>query len=199
MKHWPWRTILTVVGSVLVIVGVAPMAYILWYASVHRSQPLSMPLPFKQGHYTSPVFKTDLDEPYVIQIEFSSPTGRSIDLNQEAILDMDWRVVDSTGATLQRGFQNTTVRWANDVGLGEYRPKRGAAQQLIIDLNQDLVEPEGSHVTVEVNSTDDPEGRAFAFYFAARWALIAAVPGLILLVSVFIFRITTRGRSAKTP
>ena len=199
MKHWPWRTILTVVGSVLVIVGVVPLAYLLWYASVHKFQPLSMPLPFKQGHYTSPVFKTDLDGPYVIQMEFSDPSGQSRGLNQEAILDLDWKVVDSNGATLQRGFQNTTVRWANGVNLGEYLPKRGDAQQLIIDITQDLAEPEGSRVTVEVNSRDDPEGRAFAYYYAARWALIAAVPGLILLVSVFIFRITTRDRCAKTP
>ncbi len=132
MKLWPWRRILTVVGSLLAIAGVAPLAYILWYASVHKFQPVSMPLPFEHGHYTSTVFKTDLDEPYVIQMEFSDPSGQSRGLNQEAILDLDWKVVDSNGATLKRGFQNTTVRWANGVNLGQYLPtKRGDAQQLI--------------------------------------------------------------------
>jgi hypothetical protein len=199
MRHWPLPKIMMVLGSLLMVVGIIPLAYLLWYVNNHNFQPLSMSLPFEHGHYTSAVFKTDLDESYVIQVEFSSPTGRSIDLNQEAILDLDWKLVDSTGATLQRGFQNTTMRGANGVNLAEYRPKRGDAQQLVIELNQDLAEPEGSHVTVEVNSTEDPEGRAFAYYYAVRWALIAAVPGLILLVSAFVIRTTTRDTFARTP
>jgi hypothetical protein len=145
------------------------------------------------------VFKTDLDEPYVIQMRFLAPSGQSRDLNPNAILDLDWRVVDANGAMLQGGFQKSATSWANAVNLGVYRPKRGEAQRLIIELNQDLVEPEGTHVILEVNSTEDPEGKAFAYCYVLIWSVIVAFPGLILLVLLFTFRYSPRGMSARIP
>jgi hypothetical protein len=74
MKQRPWRRILAIVSSVLIVVGASPLVCLYWFASTHNFQPLSMDLPLKQGEYTSAVFKTDLDENYMIQIELADPT-----------------------------------------------------------------------------------------------------------------------------
>lgn len=187
MKKWPWRKIFAILAVVLIVVGVAPLAILLWHGSTHNFQPLSMQLPLKQGEYTSPIFKTDLDESYMVQLELLDSTNRGIGLNPAAILDLDWKIVGATnGELIQQGAQNSAVSLANSVNLGEYHPKRGLRQKMIIDVHQDIAEPTGSKVTLEVNSTEEPEGMAFGFALSLRWALFVAGPGvLILLVLLF--------------
>jgi hypothetical protein len=69
MSGRPWIRFLFWFGCVLVVVGVAPIAYLIWFGAAHNFQPLSMPLPLKHGEYTSAVFKTDLNETYQITRE----------------------------------------------------------------------------------------------------------------------------------
>ena len=57
MKKWPWRRILTILGVVLIVVGLAPLAALLWDASTHNYRPLSMDFPLNAGQYTSPEFE----------------------------------------------------------------------------------------------------------------------------------------------
>ncbi len=78
MKKWPWRRIITIVACALVLVGVAPITYLLWFGYTTNWTPLTMPLPLKVGSYTSPSFKTSLhdkDKPYwlvVVADEFTT-------------------------------------------------------------------------------------------------------------------------------
>jgi hypothetical protein len=184
----PRYRIVVALGLLLIVVGIGPLAYLLWFRSAHNFQPLSMQVPLKQGEYTSPVFKTDLDEPYMIQMGFADSSQRGIGLNRNAVLDLDWKIIDANGTVIQQGTQNTRLSWANSVNLGEYHPKRGLAQRLNIDLHHDIDEPEGSHVTLEVNSTEDPEGMAFGSYMFLGWAFIVAGLGVILLAFLLIRR-----------
>jgi hypothetical protein len=192
MKRWPWRRILTVVAGVLIVVGAAPQAFLYWFASMHNFQPLSMELPLKQGEYTSAEFKTDLDENYMVQIVLADPTERAIGLNENAVLDLDWKIVNAGGAVIRQGTENTLLRIANSVNLGEYHPKRGERQRLIVNLHREIEEPEGSHVTLEVNSTEDPEGMAFGAFIAFWWACIVAGSGAILLLVLLVLRVVQK-------
>jgi hypothetical protein len=198
MKQRPWRRILTIVAGVLIVVGAAPLAYVYWFTSAHNFQPLSMELPLKQGEYTSAVFKTDLDENYMVQVELADPTRRAIGLNKDAILDLDWKIVDASGTALQQGAQNTLLRGANGVNLGEYHPKRGERQKLIVNLHRDIEEPEGSRVTLEVNSTEDPEGMAIGAYIAFWWACIVAGSGAILLLVLLVLQVVQKSSQDKS-
>jgi len=198
MNPRPWRKILTIVAGVLIVVGAAPLAYLYWFASAHNFRPLSMELPLKQGEYTSAVFKTDLDENYMIQIELADPTRRAIGLNKNAILDLDWRIVDESGTVIQQGTENTLLSWANNVNLGEYHPKRGGRQRLIVDVHREIEEPKGSSVTLEINSTEDPEGMAIGAYMSFWWACIVAGPGAILLLVLLVLRVVRKSSQHKS-
>ncbi len=199
MKKWPWRKLLAILGVVLIVVGVVPLALLLWHGTTHNFQPLSMQLPLKQGEYTSQVFKTDLDEDYIVQIELMDPNNRAMRLNPDAILNLDWKIVDATsGKLIQQGAQNTELALANNVNLGDYHPKRGLSQKMIVDVHQDIAEPDGSKITLEVNSTEDPEGVAFGFVLFARWAWFVAGPGALILL-VLLFERVGRRRSLDKP
>jgi hypothetical protein len=198
MKQWLRRRTLVIVAGVLIVVGAAPLAFLYWFASTHNFQPLSMALPLKQGEYTSAVFKTDLDENYMVQIELADPNRQAIGLNENAFLDLDWKIVDAGGTVLQQGTENTLLRGANNVNLGEYRPKRGERQKLIVDVHREIEEPEGSRVTLEVNSTEDPEGRAIGAYVFAWWAGIIAGPGAILPLVLLVLRMVRKSPQQKS-
>lgn len=186
MKRGRWRSILFGIGCFLVALGIFPLAYLLWFGHVHNFQPLSMQLPFKQGEYTSAEFKTDLNESYMVQVELMDSTYRAIELNPDAVLDLDWKVVGAGGAVLAQGSQNEPIRGANNVNLGEYKPKRGPRQRMIVDIHRDIEEPDDSTVTLEVNSTEDPEGMAFGFVLFAWWAgAVGGLGAVILLVLLF--------------
>jgi hypothetical protein len=83
------------------------------------------------------------------------------------------------------------------VNLGEYHSKRGERQRLIVDVHREIEEPYGSRVTLEVNSTEDPEGRAIAAYMSFWWASIVAGPGAILLLVLLILRAVRKSSPRK--
>ena len=68
VKRGPWGMILLGVGVSLALVGVAPLGYLLWRRSAHNWEPLSAHISLKRGQYKSPLFRTDLDDDYQIEI-----------------------------------------------------------------------------------------------------------------------------------
>jgi hypothetical protein len=119
-------------------------------------------------------------------------------MNPDAVLDMDWKIVDDHGAVIAQGTQNVRLSWASGVNLGEYKPKRGLRQRMIIDMHRDLAEPNGSRVTLEVNSTEDPEGMAFGFGLFLWWAEIVGGPGALILLVLLILRTFRRASAEKS-
>ena len=189
MKKWPWRRILTILGVVLIVVGLAPLAALLWDSLTHNDRPLSMDFPLHAGQYTSPEFRTDRAESYMIQMEMMDSTGRGIGLNPDAVLDLDWKITNQDGAVIAKGALIQPMRGANAVNIGGYAPKRGLRQRMIFNLHRDFAEPAGSKVTLEINSTEDPEGAAFGFYLFAWWAGILGGCGAALLLAVLILQV----------
>jgi hypothetical protein len=194
MPRRPGRKILTITGVVLVLVGIAPMAAIFWDGWTHNDQPLSMRFPLRVGQYTSPEFKTDRAESYVVQMELMDATGRGIGLNDNAVLDLDWKISDLSGEVVASGSLNQRMLGANAVNVGEYAPKRGLRQKMIFNLHRDFEEPVDSKVTLEINSTEDPEGRAFGLWMFSWWAWIVGGAGAIILLVLSILKIRQRVR-----
>jgi len=202
MKKWPWRKILAIAAVVLVVVGIAPIAALLWDGWTHNNQPLAMGFPLRAGQYTSPEFTTDRDESYFIGMAMSDATGPGTGLNADAVLDLDWKITDLKGAVIASGSLNQSMGRTNTVNLGEYAPKRGLRQKMTFNLHRDFEEPAGSKVTLEVETTEDPEGRAFGFILFARWAaIVGGAGGLLLLVLLTqrIMRRAHRGKTSKIP
>ena len=204
MRHWPWRRIFFFLAIFLIVVGVAPLAALVWHGLTHNFQPLSMQLPTAKGEYTSAEFKTDLNERYMIQLELMDETHRAIGLNPDAEFDLDWKIVDANGAVIASGMQDTRTRGGNELNFGEYKPRRGTHQRMIVNIHEDIAEPAGSVLTLQVNSEEDPEGAAFGFVIFSWWAAIVGGVGAVILIAVFLLRIvrpirSTPSRIPQTP
>jgi hypothetical protein len=204
MRHWPWRRIFFFLAIFLIGVGIAPLAALLWHGWTHNFQPLSMQLPTAKGEYASAEFKTDLDEGYMIQLELMDESHRSIELNPDATIDLDWKIVDTNGAVIAKGVQDGRIGGGNEVNFGEYKPRRGTHQRMIVNIHEDIAEPAGSTLTLQVNSEEDPEGAAFGFLIFSWWAAIVGGAGAVTLIALFLLRIarpirSTPSRIPQTP
>ena len=188
MKSWPWRVIFGGIGGLLILVGVAPMAYLLWFGTAHNFEPLSAPLSLKRGEYTSAFFKTDLDEDYQVEIYFL-PADRTA-------LDLDWKIVDERGLVLQSGvYTEDQHSGGNDAILTrKYRPKRGSANRVIVNVHQDVQVKSGegqlhpADVRLHVGVPERGLEQAYGSAAAIVWAAVVGGPGVILLVCLLVMR-----------
>ena len=179
MKSWPWTKIVAGIGCLLVLLGLAPLAYLYFWATTHNFEPLSVPLSLKRGEYTSPFFTTDLNETYQIQIYFLPPHSTPV--------DMDWKIVDDRGAVIQSGAFREEHTGGNNVNLGQYRPKRGSRQKIILNIHQD-VDADGSDLKLHVGVPEESLSMAYGLAAAIRWAALVAGPGAIVLLVLLIRR-----------
>jgi hypothetical protein len=184
LSNWPWRKIFFAIGCLLMLIGCLPLAALLWHGYAHNFQPLSMKLPSEPGTFTSTAFKTDLDGSYMVQVDLMDAQHRSSGLNPDAVLDLDWKIVDLNGAVIAQGSQNAVISLANNMNLGQYRPRRGLRQRMVVNIHREITEPPGTMVMLEVNSVEDPEGAAFGFVVLSLWAAIVGGLGAVILLVV---------------
>lgn len=184
MKRWPWRTILVSLATLLVLVGVAPLAYLLWWGKTHNLEPLSVPISLRRGDYTSPFFTTDLDDDYQIEIYFL-PYHRTP-------LDLEWKIVDETGALIQSGGYSEDQMGGNDAILERhYRPKRGSRQRIMLSIRQDVQATE-SDTRLHIGLPERGLEQAYGSAAATIWAAIVAGAGAIMLLVLLILRVLRR-------
>jgi len=189
LKSWPWRLSFGSIGGLLILIGIAPLVYLWWFGTAHNFEPLSAPISLKHGEYTSPSFKTDLDEDYQVEIYFL-PSPRTP-------LDLDWKIVDENGALVQSGVYTEDLhiadRGGNDVILTrKYRPGRGSAQKIILNIHQDVQAKDGArqsqptdirlHIGLPERGLEQPYGYAVATVWAAGVGGLGAIILFILLV-----------------
>jgi hypothetical protein len=151
----------------LILVGVAPLTYLLWWGHPHKLEPLSVPLSLKRGEYTSPFFSTDLDDDYQIEIYFL-PYPRTP-------LNLDWKILDETGALIQSGtYREDQKGDGNDAILeSHYRPKRGSRQRIMVSVDKDVQAPDSDtrlHVGLPERSLEIAYGSGAAIEWAAIFA-----------------------------
>jgi hypothetical protein len=184
LKRWPWCTILVSLATLLVLVGVAPLAYLLWWGKAHNLEPLSVPISLRRGDYTSPFFTTDLDDDYQIEIYFLP--------NHRTPLDLEWKIVDETGALIQSGGHSEDQMGGNDAILERhYRPKRGSRQRIMVSIRQDVQAPE-SDTRLHIGLPERGLEQAYGSAAATIWAAIVAGAGAIMLLVLLILRVLRR-------
>ena len=188
MKNWSWSKIIVGVGCLLILVGIAPLAYLFWWGNAHNFEPLSVPLSLKSGQYTSPVFTTDLNETYQIQIYFLPP--------HSIRLDLDWKVVDDHDAVIRSGAFREENTGGNSLNVGEYRPKRGAHQKIIVNIHQD-VDASGPDLKLHIGVPDETLGMAYGLAAALGWGAIVGGTGVIVVL-VFLIRRAMRPQAVTT-
>jgi len=170
----------------LIFVGVTPIAYLLWFGTAHNFEPLSAPLSLKRGEYTSALFKTDLDEDYQVEIYFL-PYHRSP-------LDLDWKIVDESGVLIQSDvYTEDQHLGGNDATLTrKYRPKRGSANRIILNVHQDVQAKSGERqvqptdVRLHIGLPERGLEQAYRSVAAIVWAAVVAGLGAIILVCLLV-------------
>jgi hypothetical protein len=188
VKSWPWRMIFWTIGWLLILIGITPLAYLLWFGTAHNFEPLSAPISLKRGEYTSAFFKTDLDEDYQVEIYFI-PFHRTP-------LDLDWKIVDESGALIQSGVytEDQHIGGNGAILTRRYRPKRGSPNRIILNIHQDVqakdserqLQPTDTRIHIGV-----PERgleQAYGSVAAIVWAAGVAGPGAIILAFLLVRR-----------
>jgi hypothetical protein len=177
------------IGGLLILVGVTPIAYLLWFGTAHNFEPLSAPLSLKRGEYRSALFKTDLDEDYQVEI-YSLPYNR-------IPLDLDWKIVDESGALIQSGvYTEGQHPGASDAILTrKYRPKRGSANRIILNVHQDIQAKSGERqlqptdVRLHIGVPERGLEQAYGSVAAIVWAAIVGGLGAVILVFLLVMRV----------
>jgi hypothetical protein len=192
VKSWPWRLISGCIGGLLILIGTAPLAYLLWFGTAHNFEPLSAPISLKHGEYTSPLFKPDLDEDYQVEIYFL-PYHRTP-------LDLDWKIVDESGALILGGVYTEAQHiGGNDAILTrKYRPERGSAQRVILYIHQDVQAKDGegqlqpTDTRLHIGLPEKGLEQAYGSAAAIVWAAGVAGPGTMILLILLILRAIRR-------
>jgi hypothetical protein len=141
-----------------------------------------MPLSLVTGEYSSPYFRT-----YLSGDRFPS---------QQTNVDLDWKIVDAHGDTLQKGTYSDRLRGANTVNLGTYQTRFGQRQKVIVTVHQD-VEGESANARLEIGQPEISLEIGYGFILVLLWAGIVAGPGAILLCILMIRGATQRKRPAE--
>jgi hypothetical protein len=190
VKSWPWDKILVTLACLLIVVGIAPAAALL-FGGNRNFFPLQMPIQLKRGEYTSQLFKTDMDENYEIYFDSFGC------LDKETRLDMDWKIVDESGALIQQGSFGDNFQCELD-RIGEYQAKIGQRQRIIAKIHHDVegigaAQPE---LVVGLPRRQDDYWNVYDLFNA--WAVITAGPGALLLLFLLIRR-RTRSKQPSAP
>jgi hypothetical protein len=186
LKRFRWRSILAGLAGLLVLAGVTPLVCLLSWGYLHKPEALSVPVLLKHGEYVSPFFTTDLSDDYQIDI-WNLPPRRMP-------LDIDWKVVDETGALIQSGtYTEDGLVGGNEAILDRhYRPKRRTHQRVILHIRRGLQQTSEPDLRLHVGVPERGLQQAYGSAAAVAWLAMLAGPGASILVVLAILRVLRR-------
>jgi hypothetical protein len=185
----------------LIIAGIAPLAYLLWWENVHSFTPLSLPLSLAHGEYTAS-FTTDLNDNYYVVLvsdrildgqNSSCLVGNKV-IDSEAcrgegrVVDLDWKIVNATGAVTHQGVYRDRIYSGEEVRVGEFQAKRGSRQGIDLIIHEDVLGLASAHPRLEIQVEDKRLDLSYEAFFALLWALIIAGSGLVMTIVLLIRR-----------
>jgi hypothetical protein len=181
VKSWVWRELVAGVAWSLVLIGFVPLGIWCWWVVTHSPRPVSMEVRLKRGEYSSPFFKTELNEDYQIEIVWNDHSA------EWKALDLDWRIVDDSGALLQQGTYNYRLS-GNTAALGHYHSPRRLRQRLIIVNLQDAQGLDLVHPKLEISLPERSLDMSYAAMYPIQLASMVAAPGVLILLFLLIAR-----------
>lgn len=185
----PEKTVASI-AWLLIILGLAPFVGLLLWPLIRHVEPLSATLPLKRGQFISRYFRTDLNEDYQVDLYWPKFPDRKTEV------DLDWNVVDDTGALIQQGTYKDRTGAANTVGLGTYRSEGRRRQRIIVNIHQDVQGPDGQP-TLQIGQPEVSLDIAEGYYpLAVLWAALLAGSGVITLA---VLRMRKWGRDQAAP
>src|ERR1700677_3713692 len=95
--------------------------------------------------------------------------------------------MNDRGAVIQSGAYREGNIGGNSVNVGEYRPKRGSHQRIILNIHQD-VDVAGSDLKLHIGLPEEGLDMAYGSGAAIGWAALVAGPGAGVLLILLIRR-----------
>jgi len=163
------KVALSVLGLV-VVVGLAPLVWLLWWSNPRRVEPLSVPVTIKRGLYISAPFVPAIPakgEQYQIDLYFLPET--------RAPLNLEWKVVCDGGAVLANGEYRERNGGGNVAVLGYYRPTGRSTQRVILNVH----DVDSFDTTLRVELPERSLDAAYGFPLAIGWAVVVIGVGII--------------------
>jgi len=184
MKTRLWQKILAILGACLVIAGISPFACCLWLAYAPRPEPFSMQFPPRIGEYISLPIAIGFGGPYRIDLEWPG----SIPGDRQIWLDLDWKIFDQKGRTVEQGSYHNWIT-GNTICLAGYARGYRRGQRVVLRMARD-VQGVGDSMRLKVSVDEDETllDLSYVWGISIIFAGIVAGPGVLLLLFLLIRR-----------
>ncbi len=185
----------SVVGFCIIIVGIAPLAYLSYRNHSHNWKPLVHSLDLKPGKLQSPEFMTDINGRYLVNLNFDQLS----DLRKEQCMfgvaignptcsggqsvQFTWQIISRSGEVIKSGSYQPLSVSGSEVTFTEFQGKRGAYQYLVLQVTHDADVLKTAHpkLVVEVGPEYWESLADFSSY-SVLWAKTVGLLGLLWVI-----------------
>ena len=168
-----WKKRSFAVACALVVVGVAPLACWFGWSFYGNDSPVSMPVPLRQGTYSSPWFTTRIHDLY--ELDLGTIPWRQIPA------DINWKIIDSHGDSIAAGSWQDQTSGTTHIMLVRYYPKPGLRQRVIVNIPHDVTGSEAG-LTVSLYCPEASLEGSYAIPIYGLWALVCLGIAVVLFL-----------------
>ena len=209
-------TLLIKIGTVIILIGVAPLLYTLFLRYSHNWEPLTVSLQLRPGEFQSDEFKTDLDGRYLVALRFDKLQGQDFDRAQcmmgidlpanvlscsgtQKTIDFVWEVVGDKGFVMGSGSYKPLGFGGNEVQFGAFHGRRGSQQRLVLKIMRDAGRLNDAHPKLVVQAGPEYSERLpFLHYYSMLWLEVIGSLG-VLCVLIAALTTKTKARATRPP
>jgi hypothetical protein len=182
-----WSNRCFVAACALVLLGVAPIAWLMGWSLFGNPGPVSMPVPVRPGNYGSPWFTTRINDLYELDLGTTPWRQNPVDLT--------WQIVDASGNILATGNWHDKTSGTIRITLARYLPKPGLRQRVLINIPHDVVGSEPVP-TLTVYCPEAALDFSYEAPVAIPWAIVFLGLASVFFVIAFVPRFLHRSRLA---
>jgi hypothetical protein len=157
----------------LVILGLAPLAWLFGQEFFGNSDPVSMLIPLRQGTYSSAWFTTRIDDLYELDLG-------TIPWRHDRV-DLSWQIVDINGNTIAAGSWQDQTSGTKSIMLTRYRPKPGLRQRILVSVPHSVATSEASP-TVSLYCPEATLEFAYGLPLAFIWAIVLLIAAMFFFI-----------------
>jgi hypothetical protein len=185
--RWTWSNRSFVAACALVLLGVAPVAWLMGWSFFGNPGPVSMPFPVRPGNYSSPWFTTRINDLYELDLGTTPWRQNPVDLT--------WQIVDASGNILATGNWHDKTSGTIRITLARYRPKPGLRQRVLINIPHGVAGSEPVP-TLTVYCPEAALDFSYEAPAAILWAIVFLGLASVFFVIAFVPRFLHRSHLA---
>jgi hypothetical protein len=171
--RWTRNRLSLAAACALVVLGLAPLAWLFGQEFFDSSNPVSMLIPLRQGTYSSAWFTTRIDDLYELDLGTIPWRHDPVDLN--------WQIVDLNGNTLAAGSWQDQTSGTQSIMLTRYRPRPGLRQRILVSVPHSVATSEAPP-TVSLYCPEAALEFAYGMPLAFIWATVLLIAAMFFFI-----------------